>query len=122
MKSFLASLILFALMLGAILWNTFYISRVSEDLYESLNALPAAADPDVLTKALELQSYWEKHAPTVGLSVSYTVTDRLSEQAATLVACASCGDTFGFQTAKALFWDAVGDMTRLEKISIENIL
>ena len=42
--------------------------------------------------------------------------------AAVLSACAACGDLFGYRSALALLQDAIGDVRRLEKISIENLL
>lgn len=87
-----------------------------------LDALPDAEDEASPTAAREIVDFWEARADYVALSVSYNVTDRVSEQAVTLAACAACGDRHGYRTALALLRDAVGDMRRLEQFSIENLL
>ena len=121
MRVFWVSLILAGLMLAGIGINYIYINDVSDELYRQLDAMPDAEAPNCIMAANALCEYWEKHVDIVGLSVSYTIVDRLSEQAATLVACAECGDFYGFRTALALTRDAVGDMRRLETFSIGNL-
>ncbi|MBQ7347310.1 MAG: hypothetical protein IJW55_05075 [Clostridia bacterium] len=87
-----------------------------------LDALPDAGDTHCAESAAKICDYWEARVDTVGLSVGYTVVDRVSEQAATVLACANCGDLYGLRTAVALLRDALGDMRRLEEFSIGNLL
>lgn len=87
-----------------------------------LDELPDMDDEDCLSAAMEIFSYWESHVDTVGLSVEFITVDRVSEQITTLLACAECGDLYGFRTSIALLRDAIGDMHRLETFSIENLL
>lgn len=122
MKSLIFTLVLLALMLGSVVGNFFYINRVADTMEEWLNALPDIGEEACAEKVAELRRYWENQASFVGLSVGYTVLDRVSEQAATLEACVSCGDLYGFRTAVALLRDAVGDVRRLEQFSIENLM
>ena len=122
MKSFAASLILLAVMLGGMAWNAVYINRVADRLNAMLDAMPDSDDADSAQAAAAGREYWESNAPYVGLSVGYTVTDRVSEQTAVLAACAACGDFYGYRSALALLRDAIGDMRRLEQFSIENLL
>ena len=122
MKSLIVTLVLLVLMLGCVVGNYFYINRVADEMEALLNALPDIGEEDCAAGTAELRSYWEKRVGFVGLSVGYTVVDRVSEQAATLEACASCGDLFGFRTAAALLRDALGDVRRLERFSLENLM
>ena len=122
MKSFAISLLLTVLMLGGIAWNAIYVNRIANEMNTMLTELPDIGDEECLGKVQEIWDYWERNTPYVGLSVGYTVVDRISEQAATLTACASCGDLFGFRTALVLLKDAIGDMRRLEQFSIENLM
>ncbi len=122
MRSFAVSILLLLVMLGGIGYNYIYINRVADEMCAQIDALPEIDAEDCPAQAAELAEYWEKHADTVGLSVGYTVVDRVSEQAATLSACAACGDVFGYHTALALLRDAVGDMRRLESFGIGNLL
>lgn len=117
MKAFIAASLLFSLLLLLILCNVLYINKVESDMNDLLAALPDWNSPDRLSAAVALRDHWEHHRPFVGLSTRYSLTDRVSEHAATLVACAECGDLFGYQTALALLTDAIGDVSRTEQLS-----
>lgn len=122
MKSLYVSLVLFAVMLGGIVTNFVYINRTADKMTEMLDALPALTEPACLEATQEICDFWLEEADLVALSVSYTVVDRVSEQAALLVSCAACHDFYGYHSALALLKDAVGDMRRLERFSIGNLL
>ncbi len=122
MKVFCLTLALLFLMLSAVLVNRLYINEVFDTVSHLLDAMPAPSSPDCHEQTLALIDYWEAQVDLVSLTVPFATVDRVSEQAATLSACAECGDVFGFQTALALLRDAIGDVRRLEQLSIENIL
>ena len=122
MKSLVTALILLILMLSCVVWNYIYINEVFGEMNRLLDELPDVASPDCNARATAICNYWESHADTVGLSVGYTIVDRVSEQAALLQACSSCGDGYGFYSAIVLLRDALGDMRRLEQFSIGNLL
>jgi hypothetical protein len=87
-----------------------------------INGLPSFSDPACLDAAEAICRYWEQQADRVGLSVGFPTVDRVNEQTALLQACVACGDFYGFQNAKTLLLDAVGDMHRAERFSIGNLL
>ena len=122
MRSFIISLLLAILLLGCITLNNLYINRLADRMLRQVEALPGIDDPTCLAKAQALLSDWDEQVELVRLSVGYTVVDRVSEQATTLLVCAGCGDLYGYQTALALMRDAIGDMRRLEVLAISNIL
>jgi len=121
MKGLLIVLIPLFLISGSITANYIYINEVSDQLLAEIDAIPTPDQPDCIARTAALVDAWEEEMNTVSLSVSYTITDRISEHAATLHACASCGDRYGFYTSLALLRDAVGDMRRLERFSIGNL-
>lgn len=121
MKAFWISIALLVLLVITIVCNFCFINRVATRLEQALDTMPDAGDPRCAEAARAFLSNWESAVDVVGLSVSYPTVDRVSEQAITLVACAECGDLYGFRTALALLRDAVGDMRRLEKFSIGNL-
>ena len=116
MKSFLVSLVLIVLMIGGVTANCIYINKVGNRIQESTEQLPIPSDVDCLRMASELEKQWKKDAQWIHISVNHTIVDRIGEQASTLVACAQSGDLYGFYTARALLWDAVEDMRRLEHV------
>ena len=122
MKSFLCSMALFALLLFVIAWNFVYVNSTAEKLLDMIDALPDSPDESALAPAEELSEFWHARTDYVGFSVGYTVLDRISEQAATLVSTAKYHDFFDYQLAKELLRDAVRDMRRLEQFSVGNLL
>ena len=122
MKSMIILLLLTACLLCGTACNAIYINDVSERLLFAIESLPSPESDDCASRINDLISFWESKIDTVCLSVSYTVADRISEHAAVLLACADCGDRFGFYSALELLRDAVGDMRRLEQFSIGNLL
>lgn len=121
MKMFAISLTLLLLVLGCVVVNYIYINEVCDTLIEQIESMPDVNDPACLESTKQLGDYWNERVDYAGLSASYVITDRISEQTETLIACAECGDLFGFRTALALLRDAVGDLRRLESFSIGNI-
>ena len=121
MKSFLLSMALFALMLLLIVCNFLYVNRTADRLLNLVDSLPSSPDDSALAPAEELSDFWQTRMNSIGFSVGYTVLDRVSEQAATLVCSAQYHDFFGYQLAKELLRDAVSDMRRLEQFSFGNI-
>jgi hypothetical protein len=109
-------------MLGGIAFNAIYINKVTTRLQTALNELPDVSSPNCRERTQELLKYWEKHEPYVGLSVSFTMIDRLTEQAILLSSCAECGDIYGFRSALSLMKDCIRDVRRLEQFSVANLL
>ena len=122
MKAFIISILLALLLLGCITFNNIYINRLADRILEQLDALPTIDDNACIPQAQAILAEWDEQVECVRLSVGYPVVDRVSEQATTLLACAECGDLYGFQIALALLRDAIGDMRRLELLSVSNIL
>ena len=122
MKSFLWSMFLFGLLLVVIVWNFIYVNRTAERLLDMIEALPSDPDDSALAPAEELSDFWHTRINSIGFSVGYTVLDRISEQAATLVSTTKYHDFFDYQLAKELLRDAVQDMRRLEQFSVGNLL
>ena len=91
MKEVIAVLFLLILLVGFVVWNAIYINNVAIRLSNAVDALPDVTDPACADAAKALRDEWEKSAPIVGISVSYTIADRVGEQSAVLAACAACG-------------------------------
>lgn len=121
MKSAVITCLLVLMLLLGIKANNCYINEVKETMNEQICALPDPMDADCTDAAGRIRDYWTEQKKYVGLSVEYAVVDRVSEQAASLFACAQCQDLYGYYTARSLLADAVEDMSRLEQLSPENI-
>ena len=118
MKSLIASLILFSLMIIGVIANAFAVRGLTEELSVKIEALDT---PDV-SSAQSFLDFWLSHAEWVRLSAGFAATDRITEQAMTLLASAEVGDVFSYHTALALLSDAIEDLARHERFSFENLL
>lgn len=121
MKSMATTLLLLLGLLLGVTANYRYINEVKETMNEQIHALPDPMDAGCTDAAGRILDYWKKQEAYVGLSVEYTVLDRVTEQATALYTCAECQDLYGYYTARSLLSDAVDDMSRLEQFSVENL-
>ena len=121
MKSLIATIVLCCLMILAATANFMYVNHISNEMLEMLSHIPSIDDPACLEKIDALYAKWEKHAPFVGLTVGFLTVDKLTEYCQTLRSCAQVGDVYGYYTALTLLQDAIDDVRRLEKFSIENL-
>ena len=121
MKSLIATVILFCVMVLAATANFIYVNRLADAMEELADAMPSPDEPMCVEKADELCQKWEKHAPIVGLTVGFLTVDKLSEHCETLRSCAEVGDVYGYYSTLALLKDSIDDVRRLEKFEIENL-
>lgn len=123
MKSFAVALILLLSALCGIVLNCIYINNVANKIENDLETLANnPIDENCIRQAKSILEYWKKNVEFVEVSVAYSIADRVSEQAVTLVACAEAGDLYGFRTAYVLLRDAIEDMRRLEKLRWKTFL
>ncbi len=118
MKAFVATLCLFALVLGAITCNAIYINRITLSFCEQLDALPDTSDPACIAAAEELCRRWETHGKIAGFSAGYANIDRITEQTILLVSSAKFGDEQQYRTTIALLYDSMEDIRRLERFEL----
>ena len=121
MKEVIAVLFLLVLLVGFVIWNAIYINNVAIRLGNTVDALPEITDPACADAAKRLHDEWKKYAPIIGISVSYSVADRVGEQSAVLAACAACGDAPGYASARALLADSLRDLRRAEQFSPKSL-
>lgn len=121
MRSLIATVVLFCVMILAATANFIYVNRLADAMTEIADAIPDVDEPMCVEKANELCQKWEKHAPFVGLSVGFLTVDKLSEHCQTLRSCAEVGDVYGYYSTLSLLKDSIDDVRRLEKFSIENL-
>ncbi len=121
MRSFITTIVLLVLMFSAAGVNFIYVNHVADTMEKMTENLPSITEPSCVEKTTELCEEWEKNAPFVGLTVGFLTVDKLTEQTLTLLSCAESGDVYGYHTALAILKDAIDDMHRLEKFSVENL-
>ncbi len=119
MKSFLLSLALLALVITGVCVNRIYISHAADVINGTVSQLDLKDDSKESLEKLE--RYWEKHQKYIGLSVSYRELDHLGEMLISLRWAYDTENEAEFEKYRALTFDAVEEITRMERFSIENL-
>ena len=121
MRSLIATVVLFCVMILAATLNFLYVNRVADEMVELAASLPSPTDSTCVEKAAALCKKWEKTAPIVGLTVGFLTVDKLSEHCQTLLSCAEVGDVYGYYSTLSLLKDSIDDVRRLEQFSVGNL-
>ena len=118
----LAAVILLLVVIGVIC-NALYIRHTSDQLLEWVEALPEIPTPQETPRAIgEIRAELEKKTPLLGITVPYSIIDRVSEALINLEACARTDDRLQYAETLALLRDLVEEIGRTEKITVKNIL
>ena len=107
--------IMLVLLVALVTFNAFYVGRITSRMENLLNALPQKPLEDTPAKVREIQAFVKGHKSYLGLSVNFSVLDRVLELCESLGIYAEIGDVMNYQITKAILLDAVDDMGRLEK-------
>jgi predicted PurR-regulated permease PerM len=122
MKSVWASCGVLLLVVLLVLGNGFYVNRTVQHMTELANALPFSPDSDTEAQLGEIIQLLNSHEASLGLSISFPLIDLVQELANSARAYAVAGDEAGYASSRAMLIDAIGDLNRLEKISVKNIM
>ena len=116
MKTFLVSMLMLGILLAAILCNAFYVRGVTEELKDELEALTTHE------QAQEILKRWESEANLLGLSVSATDINDISDQLTELCTTARLNDKEAFERARALCLLGLTRIHDFERFSFLHIL
>lgn len=122
MRSFIFTLLLFGVMLVGIVGNAIFIHRLSDDLLDLLDTLPAHAGERESTALDELEARWEHARTWVSLSVSYSDMNRISHDLASLRAFCEDGEDADYFAAREQLRLAIEDMRRFEMLALDNLI
>lgn len=120
MRSLIITLTLFTVMLSAIALNSQFIQSSTDRIiaYTSDDAFKKAPE-DALWR---LESFWEDNKIPLEFSVGHKECDRMSELILDLRECVESGNEKEARRVRALISDCAADISRLERLSIENLL
>ena len=119
MKTLIASIALFVILIIIIIGNVLYVNYVTNEIRRYTEQLCIGGDSEPIE---ELTSFWRTNKKYVALSISHEHLDSLSELIIKLEGAYKAGNTATLETTKQLIFDDLAGITRFEKISIENIL
>ena len=120
MRSFIITSLLFAVMIVSITANAIYVSRTADRIKDHVESEEFEKAPETAMTALE--SLWEDNRILLELSVGYKEIDLISELILDLKHYVNEGNTEESKRIRILISDATDDISRLERLSIENLL
>ena len=120
MKSFVSSLLIFALLLGGMILNYHYINDTCDTLAARIDALPPCGEAEDAIAALG--AFWEAHKGKIELSVSGSDIEYFEESLAELTVANQEKEEADFATAKALLLEGVKRLRRLEQLDFVHLL
>ena len=120
MRSLIITALLFLSMCAAISINTNYVKNTAEYITDIVSEEKFSSSPE---KAIdELDAFWKKNHPIVGLSVGYKELDKMSDLILDLKTYYTEGNSGEVKRIRILIKEAADEISRLEKISIEALL
>lgn len=119
MKTFIFTLLIFALLLATITFNFHYINSVCDTLEAKIGALTTHSTKDELNALWEL---WCREKSYISLSVCAGATEEFEDRLLELIAMHRIGDEKAFYRARALTVGAISSIRRLERFDLDNLL
>ena len=120
MKSFIASLLVFGVLLCVILINYSYVLRVCEELEQKIDALPECSEA---TEAMsDLLILWDKRSSMLKFSISLRQIDKMEECLSDLYYAASHGDARVFEQSRFRAKAVIRDIRDGEVPRVENFM
>ena len=123
MKGCLLAGVILLLVIGAVIINAIYIHHAADELMDMVQRLPIIPDPDETPPAIgKIRESLEKKVPILGITVTYTTIDRVSEALIALESYARTGDLRQYNATLSLLVDLIEELARSEKLTVDNIL
>jgi len=126
MKTFIAALIIFAVLCTLVCNVSSYIKEQTGLLSELAEALPESTeafrnDKEVAQKTKELCALWAQSMVVFPYIMGYDMLDRADEAALSLAAAAETKSEEDFLAARLRFIDAIGRLSGLFALTAESI-
>ena len=126
MKTFIAALIIFALLCALVFYASAFIKERAHELISLARALPAtqeelASTENLISRTHELAALWARSMALFPYIISYDMLDRADDAALSLCAAAESNCTEEFISARLRFIDAVSRLAGLFAISAASI-
>lgn len=126
MKTFVAALIIFALLFSLVIASAFYVQKRADELLSLAYALPVNAvdfenESETKEKTLALLSLWERSERGLAYIICRDITDKASEAAGALLAAAEAESAEDFLPSRLRFISAIERISLLFSVSAESI-
>ncbi len=126
MKTFILALLLLALVIGFVIWNTVSLSKTLDELTSLILSLPETADRFTENKETEAQideiyALWRRSFFRLTLTGAYENINRADEAIGSLYIHCKNGSGEEFAHARRMALDSLKNISQLESVSLQSI-
>ena len=122
MRSFILSIVLFAVMLAGIIGNAVFINRLCDDMLTDLDTLPAQIESGNTAAVNAMRARWERAHSWLSLSVSYVEMNHVRDTLAALHAHCETGTDSDYALAREQLRLAIEEVRRFELLAWDNVI
>ena len=122
MKSFIATIILFAIFLSGIILNSIYMKKGSEALIKSANELKDCSWDNFSNRLEELDSQWKRFRNLAEFSSSNTELEKIDLTIKEMKVYANKKIAADYAAANERLIFLLSELTRLEKLSFAGLI
>ena len=119
MKALVATLVLFALLVGAVIANSIYVDSVCSKIKKSADELKSATQKEQLISSLK--ALWKKSKPILSLSIRANEIERMNDFIESLEASHNAQNDAEFQKYCTLISALAEEFASYERISANSI-
>ncbi len=119
MKSVVLSLLLFLLILGAIVANSFYVSHFCDDILEIAQKLEYSEQKETLIS--EMKVVWNKNRDWLDFSIKLNEIERMNDLIESLESAYKANNQAEFSKYCALITELAQEFAEHEKLSLRSI-
>ena len=121
MKDFIISIILFSILIAIIVCNSIYVKKEVDILRDAVRSVPTIESPDCQLFINSLREKWRDFKKIARLSLNYAEINRMDCLIEELNCHLETKNDNDFEHAKVMMLNLLGEIVRLEKISVDGI-
>lgn len=122
MKGFIITSVLTLILILCLYFNWSYVNSVTNEVMAILETISEFPSDDNEEKIKKLEEYWNSQKIPMRLSVNYREIDEITNLISSIKAANESEDSSQLSIHINLLHNAISSITRLEKVSIENLI
>lgn len=122
MKTFILSVIIFITMVTIIILNSVYINQTANMLIQMTNSLPTPGCLDYNSRITNMERQWKEHYSLLCLTINLNDLNKVADCISQLKAYSVNDNEQDFESTRQLLINAIKNMHRLEKLSLDSIM
>ena len=118
MKSLIASIIIFSILLILVITNSIYIHISCDELLSISSSLTVGDEQG----ARRLYDVWKRHQPLYGISMHDSHVDKITELVENIKSAVTLGNGAEFDKNIILLNELLNELKKIEEISLQGII